>query len=129
MKRPWRQVLISLGTLFMLGALYVWFFGFQTMMMVETRWFARKLPVAQLTPRELTDHSVAAGPRTTLAYFGYSFDVPSRSVQERNKGVNSVALRLESGNTLMFTSIPPRDFLKGVLDHTNQQSFRQVYGA
>lgn len=130
MTRPWRNTLVSLVIAALLCGLYLWFFGLQTMMVLETRWMARKTPVVKLTPRSLSDLSVATGAGTKLSYFGYEFEVPWNDLDKAKTkaGVNAVVLSFRSGQQVRLTSLPPREFVKGILEHANGQSFRQIYG-
>jgi hypothetical protein len=130
MTHPWRNTLISLGIAALLTGLYLWFFGLQTMMVLETRWMARRNPVVRLTPRALPDLSVATTEGTKLSYFGYVFEVPWSDLDKAatKLGVNSVVLTFRSGQRIKFTSLPPREFVTGILEQTNGQSLRQAYG-
>ena len=122
-----RRVLIGLGVAI---AAYVWFFGFQTAMIVETRWMAWDSPVVGMTPRSLPTTSIASGPGKKLTYFGYEFEVPWDDLDNSRTQVfaHLVVLRFHSGHAITFTSLPPRDFVNSLLKNYNKNEIRQFYG-
>jgi hypothetical protein len=70
-----RRRLVALVAIFSL-VLYLWFFWFQTAMLILNRYSYRKMPIASMTPVELTDHRIASGDGLKLSSFGYDFEVP-----------------------------------------------------
>lgn len=91
---------------------------------------ARKSPVLWLTPRSLPASSISAGLGKKLSYFGYEFEVPWDDLDDSKTkiGANSTVLRFHSGYAIKFTSLPPREFVNGILEHMNKDSLRQIYG-
>ena len=76
-------MLVVLEAIFSL-ALYLWFFGFQTGMIILNRYSYRKMPIASMTPVELTDHRIASGDGPKLSSFGYDFEVPWQDIDTQN---------------------------------------------
>ena len=131
MKRRWRRILWTLGIVVVVSFVYAWFFGFQTMMILETRWIARKSPIVRETPRALPDTSISPAHGTKLSYFGYDFEVPwdDLDLAQSKTQSNPVVLRFRSGRSLMFSSSPPRHFVDAVSKEMGQlDGFRGIYG-
>src|SRR5262252_7319882 len=131
MSRRGRRILISVGLAFLVCGLYAWFFGYQTMMMFETRKIARQWPIVKQVPRPLDDTSVSPGPGARMAYFGYEFEIPWDDLDPGKTRLfpNHVTLGFRSGRTLMFSSVPPRYFVNTLLDQFGkQESSRALYG-
>jgi hypothetical protein len=55
---------------------YLWFFWFQTLMILKARYSYRNMPIVSMTPTELRDHRVTSDSGTRLSAFGYDFEVP-----------------------------------------------------
>ena len=53
------RVLVGLGIAVLACGIYAWFFGVQTILAVEARYMARKMPVVKIAPVELPDLSVS----------------------------------------------------------------------
>jgi hypothetical protein len=130
MKRRWRRILLALGIVAVACASYAWFFGFQTMMVLEMRWMARRAPVVRETPRALPDLSVSSAPGRKLSYFGYQFEVPWDDLDESKTKLypNRVALAFRSGKSLVFSIAPPRYFITVVESMGKKDALRQIYG-
>jgi hypothetical protein len=130
MSRRWRRIVIGFGITVAVLSTYAWFFGFNTMMMLESRWVGRKSPVVWLTPVPLQDTSISTAQGQTLRYFNHEFSVPwgdlDSSLTKISK--NRVVLRFHSGKTLMFSSSPPREWVKTLSEQTNPESLRRLYG-
>lgn len=115
----WKRVLISFGILIVACITYLWLFGTQTFLILETHNAARKLPFVKLTPIDLTDLSVSQAPGLKLSYFGYEFEIPWTDIDEgRTKivGGNKAIIAFRSGNGLMVWSGPPHEFVNGLLE-------------
>ena len=130
MKRPGRRVLLFAGIMTVVLAAYAWLFGFQTVMILETRWMARKSPAIELVPVDLEDKSVCAAGRTKLSYFGYEFEVPWTDLDTTKTKLypTLVGLKFRSGKSLIFATSPPRKFVNTVISSANEDTLRQIYG-
>jgi hypothetical protein len=131
MKTRRLRILLTLGTVAVLCVLYAWFFGFQTAMVLETRWIARTAPIVKETPRVLADNSTASGPGTKLSYFGYDFEVPWDDLDPAQTRIraNMVLLGFRSGKSLTFSSGSPRHFVDAVsADIGQRDNLRNIYG-
>jgi hypothetical protein len=131
MSRRWWGILIGLGVTVLLCGLYAWFFGFQTMMMLQTRRIARHWPIVKQVPRPLSDTSVSLAPGARLAYFGYEFEIPWDDLDpgKTRLNPNRVTLGFRSGRYLMFSRMPPRYFVNTLLDQFGkEESSRVLYG-
>src|SRR5690349_11883015 len=75
-RSTWPRILIALFVLLLLCIAYLWFFGFQTLILLEPRYLTRKAPAVRLAPAQLTDLSISRSSGRKLSYFGYEFEVP-----------------------------------------------------
>src|SRR5262245_50966825 len=130
MTRRGRRIFLIAGIAAVVLASYAWLFGFQTAMILETRWMARKCPVIELIPAGLGDKSVSSSPGTKLSYFGYEFEVPWTDLDQSKTKLhpNHAALMFRSGKSLIFTVAPPRQFVNTMTASFDRTSFRQFYG-
>lgn len=129
----WKRILVGLGVTVLLCGVYLWFFGIQTAIALETRSIARKMPVVRKVPVELPDSSVSGAPGKKLSYFGYEFEIPWDDIDEaksRAIGEGKVIIAFRSGNALSVWSGPPREFVKTVLDSGKLEpdAFRRMFG-
>src|SRR5215467_12802123 len=128
------RVLIGLFVVLLLCAAYVWFFGFQTLVLLEARYLTRKTPAVSMAPAALADSSVSPEPGKKLTYFGYQFEVPWSDVDEAKSGLiadqNKAMIVFQSGNTLSVWQGSPRAFLNAVLsnDKIDQNTLRRIVG-
>jgi len=125
-----RRILLIAGIATVVLASCAWLFGFQTVMILETRWLARKSPTIELVPVDLEDKSVCAAAGTKLSYFGYEFEVPWTDLDTTKTKLrpNLVGLKFRSGKSLIFATSAQRDFVKTVISSTNEDTLRQLYG-
>jgi len=87
---------------------------------VSLSFYAAKkvLPVANVVPVDLKDHSVSQAPGMVLSYFGYEFEVPWSDLDESKTALypkdkpekTRVVLTFRSGLRLMVTAVPAREF-------------------
>lgn len=130
----WARILISFFVVLLLCAAYVWFFGFQTLVLVEARYLTRKAPAVRLAPSQLADLSISSSPTRKLSYFGYEFEVPWNDVDESKSGpipdTNKVMIVFQSGNSLSVWHGSQRAFLNQVLsnDKIDQNTLRRIVG-
>jgi len=129
----WKRVLIALGIIGLALAAYLWLFGVQTFFALEAQNTARKLPFVRRTPVPLTDLSVSGESGTTLAYFGYEFEVPWTDIdREKSKiiGGNKAIIAFHSGNVLSVWSGRPHEFMDYLLEQgkIDKENFRRLYG-
>jgi hypothetical protein len=126
------RILIIFGSLTALGAIYLWFFGFATMLLIETRYIAWKAPIVKEAPLELTDLSISQSPGRKLSYFGYEFEVPWDDVDEdKTKQVGKMqVIAFRSGNAILFSKMPPKEFVNIFLSMSKENSagLRAIYG-
>jgi len=129
----WKRVLISLGIVVVACVTYLWLFGTQTFFALEAHNTARKLPFVQRTPVPLLDLSISHASGTTLAYFGYEFEVPWTDIDsEKTKivGGNKAIIAFRSGNVLSVWSGQPHEFMNYLLEQgkIDKDTFRKIYG-
>jgi len=72
----WARILIALFVVLLVSFAYLWFFGFQTLILLEARYLTRKAPAVSMAPAQLADLSISRSPGRKLSYFGYEFEVP-----------------------------------------------------
>lgn len=129
----WLRILIGSGIAVVAGGAYLWFFGFQTFFIWETRRVARKEPIVWTTPVQLLDLSVSQAPGKRLSYFGYVFEVPWDDIdQERTKviGTNKAIIAFRSGNVISFWSGAPNELISNLQGDgkIDQKSLGQLFG-
>jgi hypothetical protein len=130
----WARILIALFVVLVLCAAYLWFFGFQTLIVLEARYLTRKTPAVRLAPAQLADLSISRSPGKKLSYFGYEFEVPWTDVDEAKSGPipdsNKAMIVFQSGNSLSVWHGSPRAFLNQVLsnDKIDQNTLRRIVG-
>lgn len=128
------RVLIALLVLLLLAAVYLWFFGFQTITALGARYYvARKTPVVSMAPAQLTDLSISRSPGKKLSYFGYEFEVPWSDMDDSKSkmiGDNKELIAFQSGNSLSVWHGSPRAFVNSVLsnDKIDPSTIRRMYG-
>src|SRR5215470_16361287 len=130
----WARILIGLFVIVLACVAYLWFFGFQTLVLLEARYLTRKTPAVSTAPAQLTELSISRSPGRKLSYFGYEFEVPWNDVDEAKSGVipdkNKALIVFQSGNTLSVWQGSPRAFLNQVLsnDKIDQNTLRRIVG-
>jgi hypothetical protein len=128
------RILIALFVVVLVCAAYLWFFGFQTLILLEARYLARKAPVVSMAPAPLMDLSISRSAGRKLSYFGYEFEVPWNDVGESKSGLipdsNKAMIVFQSGNSLSVWHGSPRAFLNTVLsnDKIDQNTLRRIVG-
>jgi len=130
----WARILIALCVVLLLSFAYLWFFGFQTLILLEARYLMRKTPAASMAPAQLADLSISRFPGKKLSYFVYEFEVPWNDVDESKSGLipdsNKAMIVFQSGNSLSAWHGSPRAFLNTVLsnDKVDQNTLRRTVG-
>jgi len=71
---------------------YLWFFGVATMLALEARYVAWRVPIVKTTPTELPDQSIAQASGQKLNYFGYEFEIPWEIDEAKSKQVGQMHL-------------------------------------
>ena len=128
------RILLGLFVLLIVCVAYLWFFGFQTLILLEARYLTRKAPVVRMAPAQLTDSSISRSAGRKLSYFGYEFEVPWNDVDEAKSGLipdsNKAMIVFQSGNSLSVWHGSPRAFLNTVLsnDKIDQNTLRRIVG-
>ena len=130
----WARMLIALFVVLLLCVAYLWFFGFQTLILLEARYLTRRAPAVRLAPAQLADFSISPSPGRKLSYFGYEFEVPWNDVDEAKSGpipdTNKAMIVFQSGNSLSVWHGSPRAFLNQLLsnDKIDQNTLRRIVG-
>jgi hypothetical protein len=130
----WARILIGLFVVVLGCVAYLWFFGSQTLIVLEARYLTRKTPAVSMAPAQLTDFSISQSPGRKLSYFGYDFEVPWNDVDEAKSGLipdsNKAMIVFQSGNSLSVWHGSPRAFLNIVLsnDKIDQNTLRRIVG-
>ena len=128
------RILIGFFAVALVCVAYLWFFGFQTLIVLEARYLTQKAPVVRVAPAQLTDFSISGSPGKKLSYFGYEFEVPWKDVDEADSGLtsdsNKAMIVFQSGNSLSVWRGSPRAFLNTVLsnDKIDQNTLRRIVG-
>ncbi len=125
-----KRILIWLGSSVAALGLYVWFFGVATMFVLETRYAARKAPIVNKTPVELSDLSVSTSAGTKFSFAGFEFELPWEVDPEKTKIIGKMeVIVFRSGNAMLVSNPPPREFVNGILKMGfDRDTFRQMYG-
>lgn len=126
-----KRVPFILAIVGLLCVTYLWFFGVATMFALEARYVGWKMPIVRRTPTELPDQSITEAPCQKLNYFGYEFEVPWEIDEAKSKQVGQMQLMvLRSGNSLLVSRIPPKEFVNGFLSmgKADPASLRALYG-
>jgi hypothetical protein len=126
------RIFIALGIAVLVGGIYLWFFGVQTMSSLMVRYTYRDVPDASKTPAPLLDSSISSVPHKRMSYSGYEFEVPWDDIDEQ-KGRTAGTIRViafASGNAFWFSTFPPKQFVNTVVKSTklDSQSIRELYG-
>src|SRR5437867_3619468 len=114
------RFLIGLGIALLLSFIYLWFFGFQTVIALGARYLTRKAPVVRMAPAQLTDFLISRSQGRKLSYFGYEFEVPWGDIDDpktKMTGDNKVMIAFQSGNSLSVWHGSPRAFVNSVLSN------------
>ena len=72
----WSRILIGCGVGVVAIFAYLRFFGCQTAMAVQARYWGWEYPRLWTVPVELADQSISKSPGRKLSYLGYEFEVP-----------------------------------------------------
>lgn len=114
-----RRILIALAVVLALLILSVnWIFP-----AALSFYAAHEAPAAvRIVPTELEDRSISRTPGMELSYFGYAFEIPWNDLEETQTKLypfdkatkNRVELHFRSGLCLLFTAIPPREWVNGL---------------
>jgi hypothetical protein len=127
-----KRILIVMGVVVVVGGLYFWVFGVQTLSALMVQYTYRKIPQVSKVPVPLPDLSVSNLPHKRLSRLGYEFELPWDDVDEsKDKTVGAIHVSyFRSGNAFWFSTFPPKDFVKGIMKMANldPQGFRQLYG-
>jgi hypothetical protein len=128
-KRKFRTILIASMILLLLGT-HLCFFWFQTIMVIETWYGYRKIPIAHMTPAELSDRSINPVNGTKISSFGYEFEVPWRDVEReeiQHKPMSIVPFR--SGLEILVGHGTTHDLTDTIMSEAkvNSKEFRSRY--
>jgi hypothetical protein len=121
-----------MGIAVVVGGIYFWLFGVQTMSALMVRYTYRKIPQVSKVPLQLPDSAVSNVTHKRLSRLGYEFELPWDDVDEqKDKTVGAIHVSyFRSGNAFWFSTFPPKDFVNGIMKMAklDPQGFRQLYG-
>jgi hypothetical protein len=127
------KVLVGLGCVVVLGMVYLWVYGVQTLVGFEARALSRNQPIVNQPLNELADVSVSAEPGTKFSARGYEFELPWNDPDLKHvddASEHKVTVQFGSGRTLFITSGPPNTMLDGMLaqQQTTRENLAPVWG-
>lgn len=126
------RIAVAIGIVILVGGVYLWFFGFQTMCALTVRYSYRNTPDVKEVPLPLFDTSVSTTPHKQVSYFGYEFELPWDDVDDQKSktkgGIHMAAFR--SGNAFWFSTFPPRVFVSEVMKTAaiDPRRFKGIFG-
>jgi hypothetical protein len=130
----WRRILLWSGTVIGIIAIYLWFFGYQTIAILGARYLARDQPILWKVPVELSDLSISKSPGGKLSYYGYEFEVPWNDLDEQITRPVGYAqfIAFHSGKAITFNTIPPKESLNATRkslqpDEKTDKPFRRAF--
>jgi hypothetical protein len=129
MRRLRKRLIITAVTLAV--GTFVWFFWFQTGMLIEGNYLYRHVPIAKMRPVALSDHSVTLGTGTKLSAFGYDFEVPWQDVDTDNvKRKAMVLIPFHSGLDVLVAHSSTHELIDTAMSISKLDlaHFRAVYG-
>lgn len=127
-----KRILLTIGVTILVGAVYLWFFGVQTMYALTVRYSYRDTPEVKEVPLPLFDSSVSTTPHKRVSYFGYEFELPWDDVDDQKSktkdGIHVAVFR--SGNAFWFSTFPPRVFVSEVMKTAaiDPRRFKEIFG-
>ncbi|HUA00053.1 MAG TPA: hypothetical protein VMB02_06960 [Candidatus Aquilonibacter sp.] len=128
----WARILIILGSLSLGTAVYLYFFGFQTLSALLGRYEFRRMPSIAEVPVALADVSISAAPHTKISYFGYELELPWDDVDDAKcKTAGTIRVTVfRSGNAFWFSTFPPKSLVNEIMkdSHLDPERFRLIYG-
>jgi hypothetical protein len=128
----WKRVLITMGVVVIVGAIYLWLFGVQTVSALIVRYSYGKMPDVAKTPVPLSDSSISKVSHRQVSYFGYEFELPWDDVDEqKDKTFGTIHVSYSrSGNAFWFSTFPSKELVNDIIKmgKLDPQGFRQLYG-
>lgn len=114
-------------------AVYLYFFGVQGFYTWQAHRVGQRQPYVRLKPVELSDSSISHSSGTTLAYFGYEFEVPWTDVdQQKTRALSDskAIIVFSSGNVVSFWAGPPNGLISTLssMGGFDSRSLAQVIG-
>jgi hypothetical protein len=129
----WLRILIAIGIIGVVCAVYLWFFGIQTLYVFETRKIGRKIPLVNSVPVELHDSSVSKAQGEKLSFMSAEFEVPWDDVDEKKSKIvrNWAFIIFRSGNAMILCVNPPKEFMSSMFQDksASPELFTGLYGA
>ena len=122
-----RRYLLGLALIIPIGV-YLWLFGFQTLMVLQTRHAFRNIPIANMIPVQLSDETISREEGEKLAYFSSEFDVPWRDIDnEKIQQKAMVLIPFRSGLDLLISHGSTHDIMDTFIRNSggNQRFFEQ----
>jgi hypothetical protein len=111
---------------------YVWIYGRATFLVWRMKKEAAENPMLAMVPVPLSDHSISTAPGTTVAEFGYQFEVPWKMNEPKRE--NSLAIfESQSGEEIVIFWDPAKKqgFVRTMKDSLGIpiKDMAQLYGA
>lgn len=100
-------------------------------MLILNRYSYRNMPIASMTPVELTDHRITPGDGSKLSSFGYDFEVPWQDVDTQHVRREAVVLiPFRSGLEILVGHGSTHSLVDTAMESTKTgpQHFRATYG-
>jgi len=122
---PTALALVSIGA-------YAWFFWFQTLMLIEMHYSYRHIPIAHMTPVQLSDHRIDSDGGTKLSFYGYDFEVPWKDIDtEHIQSKGLILIPFRSGLEIIVGHGSSHMLVDTVMENTktDRGDFRAAYGA
>jgi hypothetical protein len=128
----WKRVLISLAILMIVGAAYLWFFGFQTFFALQSRKIGREVPIVNSVPANLPDLTISQAPGQFVSFKGVEFEVPWDNVDKvkSRMGGGWALIFLQSGNSIILCVNKPKGFMNDLFRDklASPELFTRLYG-
>jgi len=126
------RILISLGSVVIIGGVYLWFFGVQTFFAIYSRKIGREVPIVKSAPVELRDLGVSQARGETLGFSGVEFEVPWNDVDEKKSRVVGgwALITFRSGSSIILCVTSPKDFMNDMFRNkiARPELFTGLYG-
>jgi hypothetical protein len=128
----WKRNGIVFGIAAVVGGTYLWFFGMQTLFVIETRKIGREVPIVKSVPVELQDISISKDRGEKLSFMGVEFEVPWDDVDETNSRIvgSWASIHFRSGNSILLCVTTPKGFMNDMFRDKGPppELFTRLYG-
>src|ERR1700730_3306150 len=128
----WKRRLLWVSAFVIVSVAYLWFFGVQSFLALQTRQIGRKIHIVKSVPVELQDLSVSNAKGEKLSFMGDEFEDPWNDVDEGRTRIagNWVLITFRSGNAIVLSFWPPDGFITGISKNKapDPALFTAIYG-